>query len=551
MTQAVTVRMHSQPDHHQPEPQESDLELRPIVKYIAIGLGVATLLGVEYATYHFGVERGYAEGVASGEVMKSVNDRAVENLRHFMQTGSADDAVLVQTAQNYKQALAWIKDDIVRQEATWTLAQALITRGLPQEADAMLRELLALQKSASSLWVRRALVAARAYAADKHYAESAYYYDYADAYHKSTGDTTQRLNLLNERLSLLQVAVTDSDLLQKELSRYAKLAAELGEKGHELVAGILVTKGRLYREQGTAVAMEKANRCFEKALEQVNLEQQPELASAAVCVGSLLLEKGDKERATAMLRDGLRRLGDSPSGAPYMLLALRDLARIEQENGNTDIALALLYRAEGVAMTHEPEASPFWNCLYDQRGWLNLQKENFGSAQQDFENALARTGDNTALRAQPLEGVAQCCLTQGLNEKAAQYLTECLQIRQAHFPADLTGQARVQLTLARIHDMNGSVQAAADAYGEAARLYEEAGDIQNPALIEALFARAYALTQLKQWTSAAIVWDSLKKRLPDDHERVEEIDVQLRSCTAKGAVLPSQVEHGEEESEEP
>ena len=95
------------------------------------------------------------------------------------------------------------------------------------------------------------------------------------------------------------------------------------------------------------------------------------------------------------------------------------------------------------------------------------------------------------------------------------------------------------------------VQAAADAYGEAARLYEEAGDTQNPALIEALFARAYALTQLKQWTAAAIVWDSLKNRLPDDHERVEEIDVQLRSCTSKGAVLPSQVEHGEDESEEP
>ncbi len=543
--------MHSQPDSHQPEPREDDLVLRPIVKYIAIGLGIATLLGVEYATYRFGMQRGYAEGVASGEVTKAVNERAIENLRHFMQTSSADEAFLVQMARNHKESLAWIQDAVVRQEAQWTLAQALITRGLPQEAAPLVQELLAAQKQATSLWVRRALVTARAFADEKRYADTAYFYDYADAFYKSNGDVAQRLSLLSERLALLQSTVTDPELLQKELSAYAERAAELGEKGHELVAGILVNKGRLYRVQGTAVALEQANRCFEQALKEVNPEQLPELAGAAVCVGSLLLEKGDKERAATMLRDGLRRLGDSPDGAPYMLLALRDLARIEQENGNPDIALALLYRAEGVAITHEPEQSTFWNCLYDQRGWLNLQRENYRAAQQDFEHALARTGDNIAMRAQPLEGVAHCCLAQGLNDEAAEHLTECLQIRKEHFAADLAAQGRVWLSLARIHDMNGAVQAAADAYGEGARLMEAAGDHQSPELIDALFARGYALTQLKQWTEAAIVWDSLKNRVPDDHERRDEITVQLRSCTAKGAVLPSEVEHGEEEDAEP
>lgn len=541
--------MYSQPDSHQPEPREDDLVLRPIVKYIAIGLGVATLLGVEYATYRFGMQRGYAEGVASGEVTKAVNERAIENLRHFMQTSSADEAYLVQTARNHKESLAWIQDAVVRQEALWTLAQALITRGLTQEASPLVYELLSAQTPATSLWVRRALVTARAFADEKRYADTAFYYDYADAYYKSTGDVAQRLNLLSERLALLQSTVTDPELLQKELSVYAERAAELGEKGHELVAGILVNKGRLYRLQGTALAMEQANRCFEQALKEVNPEQLPELAGAAVCVGSLLLEQGDKERATTMLRDGLRRLGDSPDGAPYMLLALRDLARIEQENGNPDIALALLYRAEGVAITHEPEQSTFWNCLYDQRGWLNLQQENYRLAQQDFEHALARTGENIAMRAQPLEGVAHCCMAQGLHDKAAEYLTECLQIRKEHFAADHAAQGRVWLVLARIHDMNGAVQAAADAYGEGARLLELAGEHQSPQLIDALFARGYALTQLKQWTEAAIVWDSLKNRVPDDHERLSEITVQLRACTAKGAVLPSEVEHEEDDDE--
>lgn len=541
--------MHSQPDTHQPEPREDDLVLRPIVKYIAIGLGVATLLGVEYATYRFGMQRGYAEGVASGEVMKSVNDRAIEHLRHFMQASSADDSFLLQVARNHRESLAWIQDDTVRQEALWTLAQALITRGLTQDADPLVREILPPAEQATSLWVRRALVTARAYAAEKYYAETAHYYDYADAFYKKNNDVTQCLNILSERLALLQSTITDPEQLQKELSQYADRAAALGEKGRELKAGILVNKGRLYREQGTAIALEKANRCFEQALQEVNPEQLPDLASAAVCVGSLLLEKGDKERAATMLRDGLRRLGDSPSGAPYMLLALRDLARLEQENGNIDMALALLYRAEGIASTHEPENSSFWNCLYDQRGWLNLQRENYRAAQLDFENALARTGENVALRAQPLEGVAHCCLSQGLNDKAAEYLTECLKIREAHFSADSAALGRVWLSLARIHDMSGAVQQAADAYGEGARLLESADNLQSPELIDALFARAYALTQLKQWTAAAIVWDSLKKRLPDDHERQHEIAAQFRACTSKGAVLPSEVEHGEEDEE--
>lgn len=540
--------MNSQPDYNQPEPHEDDLVLRPIVKYIAIGLGVATLLGVEYATYRFGMQRGYTEGVASGEVTEAINTRAIENLRHFMQVASADDAVLIDTTRRHTETLAWIKDDTLRREAQWTLAQALITRALPMEADPMLRELLS--KQTDKFWVRRSLVMARALAAEKRYAESLFYYDYVDAYLAGKGETehARRLILFSERLALLQTVVTDSEQLQKELSAYADRVAKLGEKGRELRAGILVNKGRLYREQGTAVALEKANRCFEQALKEVNPDQLPELASAAVCVGSLLLEKGDKERAATMLRNGLQRLGDSPTAAPYVLMALRDLARIEQENGKADAALALLYRAEGVAMSHEPEQSTFWNCLYDQRGWLNLQREHYGAAQVDFEQALARTGENVALRAQPLEGVATCCIEQGLYDKAAEYLTECLEIRKEHFAADVAGAGRVQLALARIDDIRGEAQKAADGYGAALAQLEAAGDKQSSVLIEAMFARAYALTQLHQWTPAAIVWNDLKHLLPDDSVRQQEISVQLRYCTQQGAVLPAEV--GQEEEPE-
>ena len=519
--------------------------MRPVVKYIAIGLAAATLLGVEYASYRFGVARGRAEGVPAGTVSKSVNDLAVENLRHFMQLASADDSVIKATALNHREALAWIQDETVRTEATWSLAQALVTRGFVNEADALLRDskILPPNEKATSLWVRRALIIARAYAAENKYAETASYYDYADAFYALNQENYKRLKLISERLSLLQSAVTDADTLQKELSAYAERAAAMGDKGQELVAGIWVNKGRLYL---AAQKKEAANKCFEKALKGVNPDQLPELASAAICVGSLLLEKKDTARAESLLRDGLNRIGDSPDGAPYMLQALRDLACIEQEKGNIDLALALLYRAEGVAMTSEPENSLFWNCLYDQRGWLNLQRENYGLASHDFEKALAVCGKNDVMRAQPLEGLAQCCLMQGELARAAECLSECFDIREQHFAADKAAQGRVKLALARIYDMEGNVKEAAAAYGVAAILLESAGDEQEPMLLDALFARAYALTQLGEWSEAAGVWDSLKHRLPAKHERRSEIDVQLRTCADKGAVLPSQVECDED-----
>ena len=42
---------------HNPAPSDSSeeqMEFKPVVKYAAIGLAVAAVLGVEYATYRFG-----------------------------------------------------------------------------------------------------------------------------------------------------------------------------------------------------------------------------------------------------------------------------------------------------------------------------------------------------------------------------------------------------------------------------------------------------------------------------------------------------------------
>ncbi len=539
--------MESEPESPQTQPSEECLVLRPIVKYIAIGLGFVTLLGIEYATYRAGIARGYAEGVASGEVTASVNRQAVDNLRHFMQVSSADDEALLKAVDTRAESLAWIKDDALRREAEWVLAQALITRGKAVAADAMVRRLIDNTQAPKELWVRRALAMARALATEKQYEPTSFYYDYADAFYAGNNDETSRVALLSERLDLLQKVVTEPELQQKELTAYAEKAAQLGDAGKELQAGIWANKGLLYREQGTVVALEQANRCFKKALRVVDTQNVPELASAAVCVGSLLLEQGERARAESMLRNGLNRLADSQTDAPYMLLALRDLARIEQENGNIDAALAYLYRAEGVAITHEPAQSSFWNCLYDQRGWLNFLRETYDAALTDFEKALAQCGKNAALQAQPLEGAARCCLALGQIDRAEHYLMDCITVRSQHFAADTEPLGRVCFYLAGVYDVKGDAESAADYYTRAVEQIAAAPNHCEELLVDAMMAQAYTLTHLRRWTDAALVWTALSDKVKDNDTLRHQIKVQLDVCVRHGAHLSSESEEDEEE----
>ena len=109
--------MPSSPDQHAPQRERNDdqMEFKPVVKYAAIGLAVAAWLGVEYATYRVGFSNGYVEGVNSGEVSETVNVIAVDNLRHFMQISTADEASLLETVRNRETTLAWITEPSVRQ----------------------------------------------------------------------------------------------------------------------------------------------------------------------------------------------------------------------------------------------------------------------------------------------------------------------------------------------------------------------------------------------------------------------------------------------------
>ena len=144
------------PGENQPlSPEElssEELEFKPVVKYAAIGLAIVSLLGVEYATYKLGFSNGFTSGVTSEVVSEAVNNAAVENLTHFMQAATADEATLLHTVRTRETGLSWIKNPSVRREAEWMLALAMMNRGKVADAADMLKELFP-RDEASELWL--------------------------------------------------------------------------------------------------------------------------------------------------------------------------------------------------------------------------------------------------------------------------------------------------------------------------------------------------------------------------------------------------------------
>lgn len=528
---------------HTEELNEEDLEFKPVVKYAAIGLALVALFGVEYATYRLGYSNGFTSGVTSEVVSEAVNNAAVKNLTHFMQAATADEATLLRMVQNPQQSLAWIKDDVVRREAEWTLASALMSRSKVSAAGALLKDLFP-REAVQAIWGRRAQLTGRAFAESGDRKTAAAYYRYAAKVYGTHKMERQQLSAYSELAELIASAADNPAEQLVQLEKLQKEVAGLGEQGKQLQAHLLAYMGRIHRSHGNST---EALRCFEQALASVALDEVPALAGAAVCMGSALLEKGDTKKAEQLLRDGVSRLGEHPGDADYLASALRDLARIEQENGNADNALALLYRAEGAAMGRIDAASPYWPCLYDQRGWVNFSKDAREAALADFTRALADNGAPEELRAQPLEGAGRCCIALGRAEEAVAHLQEAVLVRTRHFAGDKPALGRVYLSLAQAYDMAGKTREAADTYGLAAsNLPAQPGEESDAA--NAMLGRAYALSQLEDWNAAIQVWTALRGVLPKDSARIREVEEQIAHCRRYGATMPEEVDDDEGEN---
>ncbi len=526
-----------QPRSASGSPSEDSLVLRPAVKYAGLALLVALLLGAEYATYRSGYASGFRDGTSSGEVDAAVNAAAVANLTRFMQAASADDATLLASIANRERELSWIRDPDVRREAEWTLAQSALDRGLGAEASQLLASLFRSAPS-DAPWARRALAVARAMSAENHVRDALAYYRFAASRFAASQDAEGQLTALNEMAVLLAASSSGSEETISALDALQDEAAGLGEAGRLLRADILAYMGRQYRDRGDKTA---ALRCFEEALDGTD-PSKVSLASAAVCYGQALLARGrdgDAARAEKLLREGVSRLGDSPADVTYLVTALRDLARLEQERGESDAALALLYRAEGAATNRIQPQSSFWVCLYDQRGWVNFVKGAHEAALADFRKALACQAHDSMLL-QPLEGAGRCAIVLGDAASAVRDLGRAAELRATLAPQDATALGRVQLLLGQAQDMQGDASAAAEAYGKAADLL--AADASKEAAenrLAALMGRAYALSQLEQWQEAAALWESLQPLAAGNANRETEVEQQLAFCRNQGADAPA------------
>ncbi len=525
------------------EDDEANLEFRPVVKYAGIAVLLALLVGVEYATYEGGYSRGYRDAAHSGEVEASINEAAVANLRHFMQVASADDDTLLSTIANRGDELAWIREPSVRREAEWLLAQSALDRGRGGDITDLLAELFR-DAPGTEVWARRALAAARSLAATADAPSALEVYRTAIARFAALGNADTRLVAMNELASLLATTADENtlsalDALQGEVSG-------LGEAGRLLRADILAYMGRLYRERGDQQA---AMRCFEEALAGVKADEVPALAGASVCYGLALLEKGDTERAETLLREGVSRLGDTPADASYLISALRALARLEQERGAADAALAHLYRAEGAATNRVPAQNHFWGCLYDQRGWVNLLKGAHEAALADFRRAINLPAAEDVLL-QSCEGAGRCCIIMGDAEQAVNYLSKAAELRERLMVHEGFALGRVYLLLAQAQDMRGDNAAAADAYGKSLKLLASAtekDDVENR--LSAHMGQAYALGQLGQWAEAAVLWEQALPLVAGDAPRETEVRHQLALCRRHGDANAAPEESDEEDAE--
>ena len=518
-------------------PEDEQYEMRPWVKYAAIGLGLAVLVAVEVATYKVGYGRGYADATASGEVKEKVNAAAVENLHHFMQVASMSDAQLDGMVINYERELAWIREPAVRDEAEWMLVATMADRGRVAAALPLAHQLFK-RVGMTEVWARReSLVARHAAAAGLRDEALAYYRGAADRF-KTAGAVASRVTMYAEMVELLASVAGEKEAVL--LNQLQQEMADLGVPGQEIRSHVLAYLGNICRSKGQN---EKALQYFEQALQGVDISKSPAVASAAVCYGAALLEKGEIEQAERLLRDGASRLGDSPNDAAFLVVALRDLARLEQDRGKQDKALALLYRAEGAADGRINQKSPFWLCLFDQRGWVHFSRGDFEYALSDFSQAVACDAHEELL-IQPLEGAGRCCIALGKADEALAHLRRCVQLRQKKMPQDEAALGRVNLLLGQACDMAGDVAAAAAAYAQAIeKLPEPTPD--NDDKMYAMMGRAYALTQLKQWTDAAAVWSRIIELSANDKARLHEAKAQLDRCRQHGAPSPDDEEKDE------
>lgn len=533
------------------EPQE--LEFRPWVLWSGVGLAGLASLGLLIFTYFHSFEKGYQQGYQEGDtqgfnraisanlVQESLSKAAEQNVLALTRLYTASDECLQQAAADTDKVFGWIKDTAVRLEAEWYLADALLQRQL---ADGGIRVLDAMLEKAphTQELAYRVFRAATMLSVQEHAAAAERYYKVTAGLAAETKLPELRMDALGRLVACdLGTPQSTAEALNIWKKRYSELKS-MGEETRPLRSLLLVHMAEQYRTGESRAAAEKLYRA---ALEGVDLAQvtEPEYAS---CYGTALLALGEAAAAEPLLRHAASNVGTLPVEVSSRILALRQLASIEQGRGQNAVALALLQRAQGVAEGRVHPTNTFWPCLFDQRGWLQYLALNYQAALMDFNAALAATQE-PLLMIQPLEGAARCHLELTQIDEARKLLEQCLALRQQHLAADKSSIGRVHLLLGQIYDQQGNDKEAEAAYGAAvAHMNTDApADEDNRRL--ALLGQAYALTELRRWQEAYGAWEKLLPLLDTQHDRREEARRQMSRIKP---YLPGETE-SEPETEQP
>lgn len=505
---------------------EEELEFRPWVKWC--GLGVAGLVSVGFflATYYIGYgqgeDAGFAKAIASGQVEQQLNDAASRNVLSFMRLASASEEELKKASSDLNAAFGWIKETDVRLEAEWSLADALLERGLTDVAVAVLNPLF--EKAPHSIeWAYRMLQAGNVLASAQKYDIAASYYNRAADCFAENKQEGWRLEALSQLIALASCSPQGGAETIATLENLLSKLTNSDEGTRQLRSMALVHIGQQYTCAGKhAEAAQKYSLALKEA---ENLRMvRPE---GAVSRGTALLALGDAAAAEPMLRMAEKNPGNNLSDVASRLLALRQLAVIEQQRGHNVTALALLHRAQGMAEGRVLAGNPFWPCLYDQRGWMHYVVQNFQTALLDFKAAMATTQDPQLLM-QPQEGAARCYLELGKGAEAQPLLEQCLALRRQHTPDASVAIGRLNLLLAQIYDQQGKVPEAEAAYAIAVqKIPADVPEEQNNRLT-ALLGHAYTLTELQRWAEAYNAWETTLPLVEDQYDRREEVRNQMR-----------------------
>lgn len=519
---------------------EAELEFRPWVKWAALGLAGASSLGLFLLTYYVaygqGQESGFQQATRSGLVEQSLNAAASQNVLNFMRLASASDAHLQQAAANTDAAFGWVQDVSVRQEAEWSLACALLERRMADSAQTVLKPLM-LAVPHSAEWGYRALKAADALAGMQQFPGARDYYKLADSIFEENKLPEARVGTLGQLIALEMTVPQAAETAIAALNLLLEKLDFEGSSVQQLRSVALVYQGLLYRGLGNE---QEAQARFRRSLEK-GAPAETSVPEANACYGTALLALGDAAAAEPLLREAVRSAGSGPADIAARLQALRQLAIIENHRGHNVTALALLHRAQGVADGRLPLANAFWPSLYDQRGWMHYQVQNFQTALLDFTSALSST-QNAQLLMQPQEGAARCYLELGKADQAQPLLENCLKLRQQFAPGDKCSLGRVYLLLAQIYDQQGKVAEAEAAYAQAvANLPAEEQDNRRAAL----FGHAYALGELKRWADAYAAWEQLLPLVEEQLDRREEVRHQMRRIKPLIPAAPAAGEPGQ------